>query len=113
MRKILCFVILLVTVIAFSGYGLTTVPDPRDTIMNIGGKKVVVKVSSCTKKHENGCHNGGYTSIACSIDNSYYPCIGVVGGACSISCREGSYACCGKECRCIPNVVDEKCLVDL
>lgn len=91
--------LLFVLLSAFSVYSMTSHAS-GDTIMKIGGKDVTVRVSKCKEKHENGCHNGGYYSLSCSIDNSYYPCLGAIGGNCSVTCMKGSYACCGKSCEC-------------
>lgn len=55
----------------------------------------------CPTKHKNDCHSGGPYSSECTIGASFHVCIGGVGGNCSIACREGAYACCGLDCKCI------------
>lgn len=103
MKRFFRLAAILLVAVAFSGHMPADKQAKNDTIMVLGGKKVLVKKNTCTKKHKNGCHNGGPYSTKCSIDNSYYPCLGAIGGGCEITCRKGAYACCGKECRCVPN----------
>lgn len=46
------------------------------------------------------CVNGGEGASACSIDKGHK--IGdIVTTGCSVSCGEGTYACCGERCICI------------
>lgn len=59
--------------------------------------------TSCKGPHKNGCHSGGENSSSCSIGASFHVCIGGLGGNCSTSCFQGSYACCGLDCKCIPD----------
>lgn len=46
------------------------------------------------------CYNGGVGAASCSIDAGI-TIGGGVSAACSVSCREGYYACCSLRCRCI------------
>lgn len=49
------------------------------------------------------CHSGGVYATSCSIDAGVD--LGEAGfaGGCSVSCESGkAYACCHKECKCIP-----------
>lgn len=57
----------------------------------------------CQRLHINNCHEGGLGSISCSIDASVHACIGGMGGGCSVTCSTGYSACCGLECKCLPN----------
>lgn len=46
------------------------------------------------------CHNGGRGSVSCSIDAGVeIKGVGVSAG-CSVSCKDGYYACCSLRCKC-------------
>jgi hypothetical protein len=46
------------------------------------------------------CYNGGIGSLSCSIDAGIEIASCGVSGACSVSCEDGYYACCGIRCTC-------------
>ena len=46
------------------------------------------------------CYNGGPGASSCSIDGGIEIVGSGVSVACSVSCRDGYYACCGIRCSC-------------
>ena len=47
------------------------------------------------------CYNGGAGSSSCSIDGGINILGYGVSAACSVSCNNGYYACCGIRCTCV------------
>lgn len=62
--------------------------------------EAITNMEFCWAKHLNGCHAGGRDASSCSIDATFHVCIGGVGGGCSVTCTNGTYACCGLNCEC-------------
>lgn len=47
------------------------------------------------------CHSGGFGASACSIDKGTKLFDGTIAEGCEAKCPEGTYACCGRTCKCV------------
>lgn len=84
--------------IALSCYAIAennTTPAVSDTIVV---SEIEVVATDTITPH---CYNGGRGSLSCEIPAGI-ELPGGVSMACSVSCKEGYYACCGLGCVCLP-----------
>lgn len=59
---------------------------PQEPESGLERIEVLADEERCSAKHKNNCHGAGEGSISCTIDKSYYACIGGYGVGCTINC---------------------------
>lgn len=99
MKKTIVIAFLTLASIALSCYAIAEndpTPAVSDTI--VAAETEAVVATDTITPH---CYNGGSGSLSCEIPAGIELPGGVSMG-CSVSCREGYYACCGIGCVCLP-----------
>jgi len=95
-KMIISIVCLLVFAAGVSSYAYY-----RSHVIVVKNSLVQVNVEALTSGEDHHCYSGGEGSSACSIDAGIEILGCGVSSACSVSCKDGYYACCGIGCRCI------------
>lgn len=67
---------------------------------------LAVSMAAKTNQQDNDdpykdCHSGGYGALKCSIDKGTKLFDGTIAEGCHAECPEGTYACCGRTCKCV------------
>lgn len=91
MKKILSFIIAAIstTMVVLMHY-----PNKIDVIFN-------ANIEALARVEGNYCYNGGEGASQCEIEAGIEIAGYGVSATCSVTCRDGYYACCGIRCTCV------------